>query len=83
MSHRVPYHMHVMQVGKDKVRPALSLVDYEDELQPAMAFVFGSTLVCDTLETAMKVYIDLYSIHTCTCWCTGCTSIGEILGMAL
>ncbi len=42
-------------MGKDKARPALSLVGYEDELRPAMVYVFGSTLICDTLESAKKV----------------------------
>lgn len=42
-------------MGKDKARPALSLVGYEDELRPAMAYVFGSTLICDTLDSAKKV----------------------------
>ncbi len=46
------------QVGAGKVRPALTLVGYEDELKPAMAFVFGSTFVCDTLQTAKKVTFD-------------------------
>ena len=45
-----------MQVGGgDKVRPALSLVGYEEDLRPAMAFVFGSTFVCDTLKIAKQV----------------------------
>ena len=43
------------QVGKNKARPALSLVGYEDELRPAMEYVFGSTFVCDTLQSAKKV----------------------------
>ena len=43
------------QVGRDKARPALSLVGYEEELRPAMAYVFGSTFVCDTLQDAKKV----------------------------
>ena len=41
------------------MRPALTLVGYEEELRPAMAYVFGSTLVCDTLENAKKVREDL------------------------
>ena len=43
------------QVGRDKVHPAISLVGYEEELQPAMEYVFGSTFVCDTLQNAKKV----------------------------
>lgn len=45
-------------VGRDKVHPAISLVGYEDELQPAMEYVFGSTFVCDTLQNAKKVTFD-------------------------
>lgn len=45
-------------VGRDKARPALSLVGYEEELRPAMAYVFGSTFVCDTLQDAKKVTFD-------------------------
>ena len=44
-----------LQIGRDKVHPAISLVGYEDELQPAMEYVFGSTFVCDTLQNAKKV----------------------------
>ena len=43
------------QVGRDKVHPAISLVGYEDQLQPAMEYVFGSTFVCDSLQNAKKV----------------------------
>ena len=38
-----------------KVRTAISLVGYPDELEGAMRHVFGSTLVCDTLDIAKKV----------------------------
>ena len=60
----------VFQVGKTKAQAALSLIGYEDELRPAMEYVFGSTFVCDTLEDAKKVCINkintvisLYSGH--------------------
>ena len=67
-----------MQVGGgDKVRPALSLVGYEEDLRPAMAFVFGSTFVCDTLKIAKQVLsprsspvrpsFSLVSTHDVTC----------------
>ena len=66
-----------MQVGGgDKVRPALSLVGYEEDLRPAMAFVFGSTFVCDTLKIAKQVShrsspvrpsFSLVSTHDVTC----------------
>ena len=47
-----------LQVSAGQVRPALTLVGFEEELRPAMAYVFGSTFVCDTLETAKKVTFD-------------------------
>ncbi|XP_072466568.1 structural maintenance of chromosomes protein 2 isoform X1 [Notamacropus eugenii] len=45
-------------VGADNVHLALSLIEYEPELQKAMEFVFGTTLVCDTLDNAKKVAFD-------------------------
>ncbi|OCH89946.1 condensin complex subunit SMC2 [Obba rivulosa] len=38
-----------------KVRLALSLVGYEQEVANAMSFVFGDTLICDDAETAKLV----------------------------
>lgn len=48
----------LLQVGKDNVHTALSLVGYEADLRKAMEYVFGSTLVCDTLDNAKKVAFD-------------------------
>ncbi|XP_068177856.1 structural maintenance of chromosomes protein 2 [Antennarius striatus] len=45
-------------VGKDNVHTALSLVGYESDLRKAMEYVFGSSLVCDTLDNAKKVAFD-------------------------
>ncbi|XP_078574034.1 structural maintenance of chromosomes protein 2-like [Branchiostoma floridae x Branchiostoma japonicum] len=45
-------------VGKDNANVALSLVGYEDEVKAAVSYVFGSTLVCDTLDNAKKVTFD-------------------------
>ncbi|XP_030644090.1 structural maintenance of chromosomes protein 2 [Chanos chanos] len=45
-------------VGADNVNVALSLVGYESELRKAMEYVFGTTLVCDTLDNAKKVAFD-------------------------
>ncbi|XP_068607534.1 structural maintenance of chromosomes protein 2 [Brachionichthys hirsutus] len=45
-------------VGKDNVHAALSLVGYESDLRKAMEYVFGSSLVCDTLDDAKKVAFD-------------------------
>lgn len=46
------------QVGQDNVHTSLSLVGYEADLRKAMEYVFGSTLVCDTLDNAKKVAFD-------------------------
>uniref|UniRef100_A0A3B3XMG0 Structural maintenance of chromosomes protein n=1 Tax=Poecilia mexicana TaxID=48701 RepID=A0A3B3XMG0_9TELE len=45
-------------VGQDNVHTSLSLVGYEADLRKAMEYVFGSTLVCDTLDNAKKVAFD-------------------------
>ncbi|KAJ8271368.1 hypothetical protein COCON_G00102270 [Conger conger] len=45
-------------VGPDNVHSALSLVGYESEVQKAMEYVFGTTLVSDTLDNAKKVAFD-------------------------
>ncbi|XP_048852604.1 structural maintenance of chromosomes protein 2 [Brienomyrus brachyistius] len=45
-------------VGANNVHTALSLVGYESELQKAMEYVFGTTLVCDCLDNAKKVTFD-------------------------
>nr|XP_043627051.1 structural maintenance of chromosomes protein 2-1-like [Erigeron canadensis] len=41
--------------GKGNAEVALSLVGYHNELQSAMEYVFGSTLVCKTKEIAQEV----------------------------
>ena len=43
------------QVGKDNVHLALSLVGYDEEIQAAMAYVFGTTFICDSMDNAKKV----------------------------
>ncbi|XP_057698468.1 LOW QUALITY PROTEIN: structural maintenance of chromosomes protein 2 [Corythoichthys intestinalis] len=45
-------------VGENNVHTALSLVGYEPDMRRAMEYVFGSTLVCDTLDNAKKVAFD-------------------------
>ncbi|XP_019850315.1 PREDICTED: structural maintenance of chromosomes protein 2-like [Amphimedon queenslandica] len=42
-------------VGPEKAKPALSLIDYDAELQAAMEFVFGTTFICETLDDAQQV----------------------------
>ncbi|UYV62316.1 SMC2 [Cordylochernes scorpioides] len=42
-------------VGKENVNPALSLIEYEREMEPAMTYVFGNTLVCPDMDTARSL----------------------------
>ncbi|KAL0869443.1 hypothetical protein ABMA27_007677 [Loxostege sticticalis] len=41
--------------GPENVQLALDLITFEPHLRPAMAWVFGGTLVCRDLETAKRV----------------------------
>ncbi|KAH6902556.1 nuclear condensin complex protein [Coprinopsis sp. MPI-PUGE-AT-0042] len=43
------------QIGGDKVRSAISLVVYEQDVARAIEFVFGDTLICDDPDTANRV----------------------------
>ncbi|KAK6155866.1 hypothetical protein DH2020_010114 [Rehmannia glutinosa] len=45
----------VKLVGKGNAEVALSLVGYDQELQSAMEYVFGSTFVCRTTDAAKEV----------------------------
>ncbi|CAI5459321.1 unnamed protein product [Closterium sp. Yama58-4] len=45
----------IQLVGKENVWTALSAVDFDPELQPAMAFAFGNTFICRDSATAKKV----------------------------
>ncbi|KAI7750267.1 hypothetical protein M8C21_031841 [Ambrosia artemisiifolia] len=57
-SHPVPPNVQndaVNLVGKGNAEVALSLVDYDHELQSAMEYVFGSTFVCKSIEAAREV----------------------------
>lgn len=42
-------------VGKENVQAALSLIDFQDELKPAMTWIFGQTLVCKDMDIAKTV----------------------------
>eukprot|EP01114_Cavostelium_apophysatum_P019873 TRINITY_DN6515_c0_g1_i1.p1 TRINITY_DN6515_c0_g1~~TRINITY_DN6515_c0_g1_i1.p1 ORF type:complete len:1177 (+),score=479.47 TRINITY_DN6515_c0_g1_i1:127-3657(+) len=42
-------------VGKENVNVAQNMVGYDKELEPAMDFVFGNTLICKDSETARQV----------------------------
>ncbi|NXJ56164.1 SMC2 protein, partial [Spizaetus tyrannus] len=44
--------------GHDNLDLALSLVGYDLELQKAMEYIFGTTLVCNNMENAKKVTFD-------------------------
>lgn len=59
-SHRAPAdRVHKAQkLAPGMVHLALSLVGYEHEIEKAMEFVFGSTLICADASTAKKVTFD-------------------------
>ncbi|XP_072215846.1 structural maintenance of chromosomes protein 2 [Excalfactoria chinensis] len=45
-------------IGHLDVHIAISLIDYNCEVQKAMEFVFGTTLVCSSMDKAKKVTFD-------------------------
>ncbi|KAM9251181.1 LOW QUALITY PROTEIN: structural maintenance of chromosomes protein 2 [Cariama cristata] len=42
--------------GRDNLHLALSLVEYESELQKAMEYVFGTTLICNNMDNAKMTF---------------------------
>ncbi|KAJ8984302.1 hypothetical protein NQ317_012272 [Molorchus minor] len=42
-------------VGKENCRPALSLIQYDKELQNAMEFIFGNVFICKDINVAKQV----------------------------
>nr|CAD7394978.1 unnamed protein product [Timema cristinae] len=61
---KVTFHERIMKksvtldgdsVGKDNVQPALSLIEYDRELRPAMEWIFGQVFICRDMATARKV----------------------------
>lgn len=42
-------------VGENNAHLALSLISYNNDVSKAMEYAFGSTIICDTMENAMKV----------------------------
>lgn len=42
-------------VGAENVHPAIDLVEYDPQYRPVMEYVFGSRLVCTSLEGAKQV----------------------------
>lgn len=53
---------HVVQYAKEKcpgkVELSLNLIDFEDELYKAMAFIFGKTFICQDPQTAKVITFD-------------------------
>ena len=47
-----------LQVGKENVNTALSLIGYDKDLEAAMQYVFGSAFVCKDMTSAKKVTFD-------------------------
>ncbi|NWS15035.1 SMC2 protein, partial [Pachyramphus minor] len=45
-------------VGHDNLHLALALISYDSELQKAMEFVFGTTLVCNNMDNAKRATFD-------------------------
>ena len=47
------------KIAKDNpCHPAISLIGFEGELEPAMNYIFGNSFVCNNLDTARKVTFD-------------------------
>lgn len=42
-------------VGKENVQPALTLLDFPNEITPAITWIFGQIFVCKNMETAKKI----------------------------
>ncbi|XP_012285924.1 structural maintenance of chromosomes protein 2 [Orussus abietinus] len=42
-------------VGKENVQPAISLIDFPEEVRPAMNWIFGQVFICKDMNTAKKV----------------------------
>ena len=59
----------LIQVGPEKARLALSLVEYHSELEAAMEYVFGATFICETLSDAKQV---MYIAATQYCVAQSC-----------
>jgi len=42
-------------VGKENVQPAFSLINFPNEISPAIGWIFGQIFVCKDMESAKKV----------------------------
>ena len=51
--------------GRDNVWYPMDLIEYDQDLEPAMAFIFGNALLCRDLDTANKVAYDKNVQRTC------------------
>ncbi|RCK54423.1 Structural maintenance of chromosomes protein 2 [Candida viswanathii] len=49
---------YAKQVAPNKVELALNLIEFEEELHKAMAYIFGSTFICDDPNSAKAVTFD-------------------------
>ncbi|KAI9488964.1 RecF/RecN/SMC [Zychaea mexicana] len=49
---------NAQRIAPGKVDLALSLVGYDEEVEPAMDWIFGNTLICEDAATAKKVTFD-------------------------
>ncbi|KAL3700095.1 hypothetical protein R1sor_018117 [Riccia sorocarpa] len=56
-SYKIPERVEIAagRLVGDKAKPALSLVEFQEELETAMSFVFGSAFVCSDTETAKQL----------------------------
>ncbi|XP_075212071.1 structural maintenance of chromosomes 2 [Lycorma delicatula] len=52
-------------VGSDNIFPALSLIEYDNQLQPAMQWLFGQLFVCTDMDSGMKVAFDKRIMRRC------------------
>ncbi|XP_035738888.1 structural maintenance of chromosomes protein 2-like isoform X2 [Vespa mandarinia] len=55
-----PMERHIIEfaerlVGADNVQSALSLIDFPEEIRPAMTWIFGQTFICKDMETAKRI----------------------------
>lgn len=52
-------------VGKENIHHALTLVNYNKEVQPAMEYVFGGMFICTNMKIASKIAFDKRIMRLC------------------
>ncbi|XP_019869858.1 structural maintenance of chromosomes protein 2 isoform X2 [Aethina tumida] len=57
MNHRI-VELAQDLVGRENCQPAISLIDYDPYLQPAMEYVFGNVFVCKDINVAKRITFD-------------------------